>query len=252
MKCAATGKERKLLVTVHDVSPRHFNRLQEIHEFLDTLGIGHRYGMLVVPDFWAEWSLVTAPVFVGWLRSRQTAGVEMILHGYFHRDDRRHAGAMARLRARTMTAGEGEFLGLDYGTAYARIESGRAMLEEVLGTSIAGFVAPAWLYNEATKRALAEQSFLFAEDHWSVWSPLHGGRTVCRSPVVSYSARTRGKTLSSWAWSRLSTVALARSPVVRLAIHPRDLDSPFIVKEIQRALRAHLSKRSLKGYSELV
>ncbi len=41
----------------------------------------------------------------------------MFLHGFIHRDDSAHHGAGPRLRAKFMTASEGEFLGLGQGEA---------------------------------------------------------------------------------------------------------------------------------------
>lgn len=246
-----TRNDRRLVLSVHDVTPRHFEALRAIDAMLAELGVGSRYSMLVVPDFWSAWPLEDHPDFTEWLRGREAAGVEMILHGYYHRDDRSHRGSSSRLRARLMTAGEGEFLGLGYADAAERIRAGRTMLDSVLANPVEGFVAPAWLYSEATKNVLRDQGFEFAEDHWSVWSPSQNDRTVFRSPVISYSSRTRTKVATSWLWSRASTLVLGRSRVVRQAIHPHDLDSRAIVAELRRALTSMLGRRRLVQYREL-
>lgn len=241
----------KLLVSVHDVTPRHFPALKKIHEMLNRLGVGSRYSMLVVPNFWSAWPLEEHPDFVEWLRGREGDGVEMILHGFYHRDEHKHRGPAARVKAGLMTAGEGEFLGLGYEDAAARVSAGKASLESILERPVEGFVAPAWLYSEATRKVLRDQGFGFAEDHWSVWSPLLDDRRLARSPVISYSSRTRTRTATSWLWSRSATLVMGAAPVVRHAIHPHDLDSRVIVSEIERSLSSLMGRRELTQYRQL-
>ncbi len=241
----------RLLVSVHDVTPRHFSALKKIDEMLGRLGVGSLYSMLVVPNFWSAWPLEEHPDFLEWLRGREKEGVEMILHGFYHRDHQTHGTPSARLKASFMTAGEGEFLGLGYEDAAARISAGKASLQSALERPIEGFVAPAWLYSEATRKVLRDQEFGFAEDHWSVWAPSRDDRRLARSPVISYSSRTRTRIATSWLWSRSATLALSGAPVVRHAIHPHDLDSRLIVSEIERCLSALLERRELTQYGRL-
>src|SRR5205085_903779 len=79
-----------------------------------------------------------------------------------------------RLSAGFMTAGEGEFLGLSKGEAEMRIADGGALIGDVIGRPIAGFVAPAWLYGRAALDALAACAIPIAEDHLRVRSPKTG------------------------------------------------------------------------------
>jgi predicted deacetylase len=246
----ASASTKQIVVCVHDVSPRHWDRLERIHEFLEALGVGGRYSMLVVPDFWREWPLRDHPEFCAWLRARQSEGVEMLLHGYTHRDETEHSSARARLAARTMTAREGEFYGLTHGEALDRIADGRALLEDILGAEVDGFVAPAWLYSDGARRALRDLGFRVAEDHLSVWRP-DTGETVLRGPVVSYASRDRRRIVGSLAWSRTASVALAPVRTVRHAIHPHDFDVNVLISEIRRSLAGFLQKRSPTSYREL-
>lgn len=226
--------------------------MERIDETLRRAGVDNRYSMLVVPNFWSQWPLEDHPHFKEWLRLKEEEGVEMILHGYYHKDHETHTAPSARLQARLMTAGEGEFLGLEYEEAASRILAGRKVLQSILKRPVEGFVAPAWLYGEQTRKVLRDQGFGFAEDHWSVWTPAGADRTLCRSPVISYSARTRSRIVTSWLWSRFSVAAFGRVRVLRQAIHPHDLDSPGIFSEIERALAALMSRRELIQYRDLV
>lgn len=238
-----------ILVSVHDVSPRHAERLRLIDETLDGLGLRGRYSMLVVPDFWRRWSLEAHPEFGAWLRARANEGVEMILHGFSHQDETEHRSPLQAWKARTMTAGEGEFLGLSYEDARPRLRAGRAMVESVIEKPVEGFVAPAWLYSEGTRAALTDEGFHFAEDHRHVWDP-QTGRVALRGPVVSYASRDRWRVAGSLLWSRTSTILLRGQETVRFAIHPHDLDVPVLFEELLRALSFFCTNRKAVLYHE--
>ncbi len=242
---------RRVLVSVHDVSPRHFERLRTIDLLLGKHGLAGRYSALIVPNFWHEWPLADHPEFLTWLRGAIEGGVEPILHGYFHVDESEHRSAWDRLRGQTMTASEGEFLGLGKEAARARIVAGQRLLRDHLGTAPEVFVAPAWLYSPATLEALSDLGIAVAEDHLRVWSPATGA-TLARGPVLSYASRTKARIAASWLWSRASTTLLGAMPTLRLAIHPHDLDIPALERELDRALGALLRERTPALYRDLV
>ncbi|MBI5506219.1 MAG: polysaccharide deacetylase family protein [Deltaproteobacteria bacterium] len=241
---------KRIVVSLHDVTPRHFERLLRIDRFLENVGLGGCYSMLVVPNFWYRWPLREHRDFQAWLRARSDAGVEMVLHGYHHVDETSHPAAATRWKARVLTAGEGEFLGLGEPEAIRRLVLGRELLESIVGRPVLGFVAPAWLYGHAALRALGQLGFRFAEDHWRVWCP-RTGATLARSPVVSYASRSSARIAGSLAWSRVARAALAPARVVRLAVHPHDFDESRLVGEIDRALRRFLAVRRPSLYREL-
>jgi len=230
---------RGIHVAVHDVAPPHLPRIERIDAHLGRLGIGARCSMLVVPDFHGRAGLAQGTEFARWLRARADAGVEMLLHGCTHLDESGHRNRLRRWLARTATAREGEFLGLNAAEARVRLAEGRRRLEDVLGRAVEGFVAPAWLYGPGARAALREAGFLIAEDHWRVWSPADG-RTLLRSPVVSWASRTPVRLASSLLWSRAATLLLRPLRHVRVGIHPHDADQGALVREIDRLVGGFL------------
>ena len=240
--------ERILLASIHDVSPRFES---EVDRLTDLLGmhVGDRIAMLVVPDHWGEAPIVAGSPFASRLRGWADAGAEIFLHGYFHRDEQRHARTGDRFRAQFMTAGEGEFLGLSRDEATARISKGRALIEGVTGRPIAGFVAPAWLYGDGALDALGDCSITIAEDHWRVWSPIDG-RRLARGPVITWASRTRSRLLSSLA----AAAALRRLPLatLRIGVHPPDCHRPLLVRSIDKTLRIAAASRRAARYSDLL
>jgi hypothetical protein len=240
--------QRLLLASIHDVSPRFES---EVDALIDLLRphVGNRIAMLVVPNHWGEAPIVPGSPFARRLRAWADDGFEILLHGYFHRDEARHGRASDQLRARLMTAGEGEFLGLSISEAKSRIASGTALLEDIIGRPIAGFVAPAWLYGEGALHALAEARMTIAEDHMRVWSPATG-KQLARGPVITWASRSPLRLASSLA----AAVALRGAPmrVLRVGVHPPDIRHPTLVRSIARTMKTASRRRRAARYADLL
>ena len=250
MRCRAqNGDQRRLIVSIHDVAPIHESAVDRLRDLLADAG-AVSCAMLVVPNFWGCSPLSTNLAFRARLRGWAEEGVEIFLHGFLHRDDQRHRGPLDRFKAAHLTAGEGEFLGLDAGEARRRIEAGRAIVEDITGRSITGFVAPAWLYGRGALAALAQADIELAEDHWTVWNPV-SGQTLARSPVGTWASRS---TLRRW--SSLSVAGAIRNlpmpRVVRLAVHPGDLTHPAITASITTTARRLARTRAVSHYRDLL
>jgi predicted deacetylase len=239
---------RLLLASIHDVSPR-FER--EVCELVERLApyVGERLAMLVVPNHWGNAPIVPGSPFAAKLRGWADGGVEIFLHGYFHRDASVHERTVDRARARLMTAGEGEFLGLTRDAAAARIVEGRALLEEVTGRPVTGVVAPAWLYGRGAVDALVDCGVPIAEDHWRVWSPA-SGRQLARGPVITWASRSRLRLASSLA----AAAALRSAPIkaLRVGVHPPDVNQPMLMRSIELTMRTAAANRRTASYADLL
>ncbi|WP_431468994.1 DUF2334 domain-containing protein [Sphingosinithalassobacter sp. LHW66-3] len=242
--------ERRLLASIHDVSPRFESQIDALVDRLSARLGGTRFAMLVVPDHWNRAPLAADRGFQARLRNWADAGVEMFVHGWSHLDDSSHANAADALRARHLTAGEGEFLGLDQGEALRRMRRGKALIEDVTGRPAAGFIAPAWLYSEGTRSALAEAGFALAEDHLRVWRPASGA-VVAKGPVITWASRSRSRQLSSLAAAAVLRQAMRRAPIVRVAVHPGDTGVPRLLESIDRTLATLLRGRKPGRYDAL-
>ena len=158
--------------------------------------------MLVVPNHWGDAPIIAGSPFGTRLRNWADAGIEMFLHGYFHRDDSLPQSSFDRFKAHFMTAGEGEFLSLPREAAANRINEGQELIEDVIGRPIAGFVAPAWLYGRGALDALRDNAVSLAEDHMRIWSP-KTGKQLAQGPVITWASRTRMRLASSLAAAAL-------------------------------------------------
>ena len=146
--------EKLFLASIHDVGPRFEREVDQLATQLSGLLGGPRFAMLVVPDHWGEAPLAANPAYQAKLRRWAEQGVEMFVHGWFHKDLAQHSG-MAAFKAKHMTASEGEFLGLTRAEAARRMADGRKLIEDIIGREPTGFIAPAWLYGEGARAALA-------------------------------------------------------------------------------------------------
>jgi uncharacterized protein len=241
---------RRLLTSIHDVTPYHTDRLDRLVPLIEE-GVGTgRFALLVVPDFHRTGLATENAAFVRRLRQWADDGCEIFLHGFTHVDESHHATKSAQIKAQRMTAGEGEFLGLSYEDACMRLTAGRTMLEDALGRPVAGFIAPAWLYGAESRRAISDMNFALAEDHFRVWRPKDNA-ILTHGPVVTYASRSLPRLVSSILWSRLATLALVRAQTVRFAVHPHDVDSPHLIKEIRRAMGSFVRSHTPASYADL-
>ena len=241
--------DRLLLASIHDVGPRFEREVDRLADLIATELGGPRFAMLVVPDHWGLAPLGAAPAFRARLRTWADQGVEMFVHGWYHKDMAEHAG-LASLKARHMTAGEGEFLGLSEAVAAQRMADGKALVEDAIGGPVAGFIAPAWLYGPGAMAALGKAGFDLAEDHLRVWDATSGA-VLARGPVITWASRSRPRQLSSLAAAALGRTALRGLRVARVAVHPGDTTVPALLDSIARTYRAFAQGRVAGRYRQL-
>ncbi|MBR0551721.1 polysaccharide deacetylase family protein [Sphingomonadaceae bacterium LXI357] len=240
-----------LLVSIHDVGPSSEGATDRLRDILEPATGEYRYAMLVVPNHWGRAPIVAGSPFASRLRDWSDRGVEIFLHGCYHRDDTSHDSAAARWKAKRMTAGEGEFLGLDYQTAFNRMRDGRDMLQDIIGKPVAGFIAPAWLYGPDALAAMADCGFALAEDHFRVWKP-SDGTIVARGPVITWASRTRMRQASSLAVAAAARALMPARRGMRLAVHPGDVTVPRLVDSIAKTVRALANRAPIGRYADLL
>lgn len=238
---------RRLLASIHDVSPRFEAQVDALSDRLTHLLDGPNFAMLVVPDHWDEAPLSASPAFAAKLRYWADQGVEMFLHGWRHRDD----AAAKGFAQRHMTAGEGEFAALSRSEAASRIADGRKIVEDAIGHPVAGFIAPAWLYSPGAIEAVREAGFVLAEDHMKVWSPVNA-RVLARGPVITWASRSPARIRSSLMFSGLARRTLGVLPTVRIAVHPGDVAVPALLDSIDTTVRRFAHSHLPSRYADLI
>jgi predicted deacetylase len=226
-----------LCVVLHDVAPVHRARCEQLLRCLRGVAPALPVTLLAVPRYHLQPS---QPSFELWLDTLLRGGHELALHGYTHRDDGVPAGLLDRLLRQAYTAGEGEFASLPRLDAALRLQEGVRWFQRN-GWPLHGFVAPAWLLSRGTWDALAELPLHYT----CTLSQLVAlpQRSAVRSQSVVYSTRSPGRRLLSLGWNRAVAALQRRQPLLRLELHPADIEHPAIRSSWLRILEQALQER---------
>jgi predicted deacetylase len=222
---------KSLVVSVHDVSPLTQTLCEEILVQLRRLGI-EQTSLLVIPNHHRRAPVSEDYAFQGWLAQKVESGHEPVLHGYFHQRQKQAADSFrAKLTTEIYTAGEGEFFDLSAAEASSRAERG---LEDLafLQRRIAGFIAPAWLLGAEAESAIRQLGFLYTTRLGKV---LTFGRSAdVLSQSLVWSTRARWRAAMSLAWNRCLAFRLSGASLLRIGIHPSDLQHPLVWEQVRR------------------
>ncbi len=235
-----------LLITVHDVTPALSDRVRELWQLCSARGVIP--GLLVVPDWHGAAPIERDRAFANWILDCAAQGAEIFLHGERHDEIGLPRTWRDELRALGRTNNEGEFLTLDYDAARERIDRGLSRLR-ALGLSPIGFVPPAWLAKSATHQAVRDAGLAVSESDGEVH--VHATGAQLPSPVVRWSARGTVRAYGSVIQERLRWGLQRSAPVMRIALHPADLDHPATARSVERGLDTWLGERAQTRYSDL-
>ncbi len=240
------------ILSLHDVSPAHGERVIRILEEIDRWGLPSP-ALLVVPNHHSRWPVEAFCGFQKLIREARVRGSEVLLHGYEHLasgEAARPRGLARRAKARFLTDGEGEFLNIGIESAIRRIRCGREILARSLGVQPSGFVAPAWLENRNTSTALAFEGFEFHEDHLFVRRVSSSERFM--APAITFSARSEARTRASVRFAKVMTRLARGKWNLRLAIHPKDFSSVALKDAIRRFAEVAGRTRRWVTYSQFL
>jgi len=235
-----------LLVTIHDVSPALQERVRTLWALCAERGIVP--GLYVVPDWHGGSPIEEDTAFVQWLQARAADGAEIFLHGERHDEVGLPRGWRDEITAFGRTNKEGEFLTLDYNAARTRIDRGIRRLR-ALGLAPIGFVPPAWLAKPATHEAARDAGLAVSESDSAIF--VHTRGATIPSPVLRWSARGAFRSYGSVLQERIRWRTQRRTPVMRIALHPADLDHPAVERNIHLALDGWARIRSPGRYRDL-
>jgi predicted deacetylase len=234
-----------LLVSIHDVAPPNLVAVRRLWQVCRDAGVVP--ALLVVPDWHGAAPIERDAGFLAWLRGAVTEGAEVLLHGERHDEAGRPRALGDELRAAGKTAREGECLTLDAPELEALVARGLARLR-ALGFAPRGFVPPAWLMRPDARAGIYAAGMAFTEDDRAIY--LANGRRL-PSPALRWSTRTtfraRASTLvAEWRWR-----TQRRAPVMRLALHPGDLNHPAVVRSVTLALTRWTTGRAPRTYESV-
>ncbi|HEY6472377.1 MAG TPA: polysaccharide deacetylase family protein [Acidimicrobiales bacterium] len=225
---------RRLVVSVHDVSPATASESRRWVDDLDELGVPA--SLLVVPGPWRERTLAEDPEFAAWLRTCVARGHEVCLHGWDHTAPSDPAPGRAVV-GNLVARGCAEFWYLDEDEAAARAQRGLDVFGE-MGLTTTGFTPPGWLASTAALRGLRRVGLRYVTSHGSV-TDLRTGRRH-RALVICHRPHSRGERMGAALMSRGPRVVLGHGRTLRIALHPDDLLRPGLREAALRGIESAL------------
>lgn len=238
-----------LVVSLHDVSPLTYDRCTRIIAELSALG-AKRTSLLVIPNHHSRGHFLDAPELCAWLRERAAEGHEIVTHGYFHRRERRKKeGFVQRMTTQVYTADEGEFYDIDREHAAELVRRANEELQKV-GLNPCGFIAPAWLLSQAGEDALRELGCEYTTRLRTVSDLFQN--TIYQSQSLCWSVRAAWRRVVSRLWNATLAKRLASIPLLRISIHPVDIEHEMIWRQIRDLVNEAARNRSATTYLDWV
>jgi predicted deacetylase len=233
---------KTLIVSLHDAHPGSAAAIEQQIAFLAAYGI-KAASLLVVPDFHHEAPIAKSSSFCEAVSRWQDSGHEIVLHGYYH--DRRASpreSLSTLFWTRLYSNREAEFLDLPREETRIRLRRGRELFIEK-GWTVRGFIAPAWLMAPHVPNLCGELGFTYTNTLRELIPLMRGGgRPAIASQSLCYSTRAGWRRLASAAWNRQLFGQLRGTNLIRLSLHPRDLEFPLLRRQIDQIIRAALAR----------
>jgi predicted deacetylase len=220
------ARDTSCCVVLHDVAPSTWAAYRPFLDAIDRIG-NIPLTLLVVPAFHHQGSIVDDAQFRRAMDARLARGDELALHGYHHADIGPAPSGLREMFMRRYYTHEGEFYGMDAATARQRIDAGINVFRSC-GWSAQGFVAPAWLLSDAAKREVMASGFHYSSDHGHLirlpqWQRLS-------APSLVWSARSSWRRVASRAWNAQQRRRHADASLLRLGLHPVDMQHPSVLR----------------------
>jgi predicted deacetylase len=237
------------VVSLHDVSPLTQPACARIIAALAQSGVP-RLALLVIANHHGRAPITEAADFCQWLRERAAEGHEIVTHGYFHRRERRaKENLMQRLTTQVYTAGEGEFHDLPEARAAELVRQANTELRAA-GLSPHGFIAPAWLLGAQAEAGVRAAGAEYTTRLREVQDFHTGQRTPAQSEC--WSTRAAWRRTLSLLWNAALHRRLRQSPLMRIAVHPGDVEHPGVWRQINRHITRALAGRAALTYWEWI
>ncbi|MCQ2377916.1 MAG: DUF2334 domain-containing protein [Victivallaceae bacterium] len=205
---------KKILLSIHDVTPFFAPEIDAVCRKLDALGATRR-SLLVVPDYMRRTPLAEHACWCRDISARRETGCDISLHGIHHE--------------------YAEFGRADFEAAREKISRARQCFCDAFGFAPGGFVAPQWFQSRGCKQAVTEAGFLYA----ARWSGLFDGAGNClyRAFPVNFDW---GADWADGLFMLINSFRLKhkKSGVLRLSLHPMDVRHGLFEREA--VLLAHL------------
>ena len=234
--------EKKLLLSLHDFHPGSREQIRHQLEFCLSRCPGHA-SILVIPEYHHGLRVDHCPKSVEALHQWQEQGHDLALHGYFH--DRLGMPKDSWWWTQVYSNQESEFYRLPEDEAERRLDEGLALWRR-LGWKTTGFVAPGWLYSDSLESHLRKRGLAYTCRLRKLIHLADGTRESAWAGT--YSLRSNWRKGAAFLWHPFWKAIWGSRDLVRLSLHPGDLETPFVRRQVG-VLLEELAKRGYRSVS---
>jgi len=201
-------ENKKIVVSVHDITPRFHNECLKIFKTLDELEINNRT-LLITPDFAGRFPIDKDKEFVIMMNEEKQKGAELALHGLVHQNF--------------------EFYKKNYEEAKLSLDAGKKMFEQTLGFFPRGFVAPQWLQSKGSLKSVWDSGFYYTATLRKL--KYSDGREYQTFPLnFDWGNSLLDKIITT---INKIVVSFRKSGLIRFAVHPMDITNGVFDKEMR-------------------
>ena len=247
-KAGLSFSGKRFLLAIHDVTPAHRASLERVYRLLEQLGLT-RYALLVVPDWHGEWPLDRHAAFVDDLLKRHAAGAEVFLHGYRHDETGFRRTWMQSASIAGRTAASAEFYVAPPGETARRLDRGLTLFA-TLGLEPVGFIPPAWIHHPGLADQLQQRNLSLTEGFWRITNLSSGRRKF--APALSWSTARPWRSHVTARMAALRGVLERARGLVRVAIHPPDIEVGVVAAQLRLTIEALGASRRAATYGEVM
>ncbi len=218
-----TSAGRTVIFSIHDVAPQTLPEVAELRRMIQANAGPVPVSLLVVPRY--HGADAWCPGSRRWITDAARRGDEIVLHGYEHWSRYRLDGAEFD-RQMTDTA------------VTARLALALGRLQQ-LGLSADGFIAPAYAQPATLTRALRAESVGW----WATRTRLYASTGTRRLWSIGLGASTAWRRATSPRAARAALRLAARTPALRLDLHPADLAHPGLRRSARELIAGVLAQQ---------
>jgi uncharacterized protein len=239
-----------LVVSLHDVHPSSLSAVERQRSELRQVGV-RKFSLLVVPNWHAQEPLEGNSAFIATVSRWASEGDEIVLHGYTHSCVGLPEAKRDLFWTRLYTSREAEFLVVPADECRRRLTLGRALFDS-FGWNAVGFIAPAWLMAPHVTSTLRDLGFAYTTTRTDV-VPLWTHASPVRSPSLCYSTRSSWRRVASRVWNPCLLRTRRHSSVLRVSLHPGDIEHPTVWNQIKTLISASIDAgRTATTYRDFI
>jgi len=240
---------KKLIVSVHDVTPEYRSELEGVISELDKLGI-NKTSLMVIPNYRKNNRLENDSNFVTWLKDLENKGNEIVQHGYDHLFEGKKDSSFYRnfLGEILNFGGQGEFQYANYNSAKERICKGKEILDKV-GFNPKGFVGQSWFISDDTLKAAFDEGFEYVDRLNDI---ILANGNIIKSPLIAFEPNSKllGKFVRTYFF--LIEPYINSNELCRIAVHPQDYRNVALFNYIKANIRKNVENRGLTTYYDYI